>query len=86
MSRHDDDPLAALERRHTAELAAMHRAVAAAQDRSYWLDRLGIDLNVVMRRPGALQAVKAWELLGRARTRASLIWRSHSPFRTHPTR
>jgi hypothetical protein len=45
-------------------------AVAEWQDRAYWLDRLHIDLNAVMRRPGAnqlrlaLKAVRAayWQL------------------------
>jgi hypothetical protein len=31
-------------------------AVAVAQDRLYWLDRWHIDLNAVMRRPGAMRA------------------------------
>jgi hypothetical protein len=36
------------------ELAARaNAAVAAAQDRVYWLDRWGIDLNALMRRRGA---------------------------------
>jgi hypothetical protein len=43
----------ALERRHTEEIARANAAVAAAQDRSYWLDRWQIDLNAVMRRRGA---------------------------------
>jgi hypothetical protein len=30
-------------------------AVAEWQDRAYWLDRLHIDLNALMRRPGANQ-------------------------------
>lgn len=30
-----------------------NRAVAAAQERVYWLDRWHIDLNELMRRPGA---------------------------------
>jgi hypothetical protein len=30
-------------------------AVAQWQDRAYWLDRLHIDLNALMRRPGANQ-------------------------------
>jgi hypothetical protein len=40
-----------------AELAETHRranaAIAAAQDRAYWLDRWHVDLNAVMARPGA---------------------------------
>jgi hypothetical protein len=45
-------------------------AVAQWQERAYWLDRLHIDLNALMRRPGAnqlrlaLKAVRAsyWQL------------------------
>ena len=37
-----------------SELAARaNAAVAAAQERVYWLDRWGIDLNALMRRRGA---------------------------------
>jgi hypothetical protein len=35
------------------ELARAHAALAAAQDRSYWLDRWHLDLNALMRRRGA---------------------------------
>ncbi len=57
-----------------AELVAVQEranaAVAEWQERAYWLDRLHIDLNAVMRRPGAnqlrlaLKAVRAafWQL------------------------
>ncbi len=33
-------------------MATAHAALAEAQDRLYWLDRWGVDLNAVMRRPG----------------------------------
>jgi hypothetical protein len=37
-----------------AELAARaNAAVAAAQDKAYWLDRWGLDLNRLMERKGA---------------------------------
>jgi hypothetical protein len=36
--------------------ARANTAVAEWQDRAYWLDRLHIDLNAIMRRPGANQA------------------------------
>jgi hypothetical protein len=37
-----------------AELAARaNAAVAAAQDKAYWLDRWGLDLNGLMKRKGA---------------------------------
>ena len=49
-----------------AELAAhANAAIAAAQDRAYWLDRWHLDLNALMRRPAAgrvravLRAVRA---------------------------
>jgi hypothetical protein len=50
--------------------ARADRAVAEWEDRAYWLDRLHIDLNALMRRPGAnqlrlaLKAVRAvyWRL------------------------
>jgi uncharacterized protein (DUF3084 family) len=42
-----------LERELAERTAKAEAAVAAAQDRSYWLDRLRIDLNAVMRRPVA---------------------------------
>ena len=35
--------------------ARANEAVASWQDRAYWLDRLHIDLNAMMRRPGAKQ-------------------------------
>ena len=44
-----------LEREHAEQIARAHDALAAAQDRSYWLDRWGVDLNALMERPGAGQ-------------------------------
>jgi hypothetical protein len=54
--------LEAIEREHVDQLARAHAALAAAQDRSYWLDRWGVDLNALMRRPGArrLRALLRW--------------------------
>lgn len=54
--------LEAMEREHVEQLARAHAALAAAQDRSYWLDRWGVDLNAAMRRPGArrLRALLRW--------------------------
>lgn len=51
-----DERLAAIEREHVEQLARAHEALARAQDRSYWLDRWGVDLNAAMRRPGARRA------------------------------
>lgn len=45
--------LAALEAEQADQLARAHAALAATQDRLYWLDRWGIDLNALMRRRGA---------------------------------
>ena len=41
------------ERERIEEIARANAAVAAAQDRSYWLDRWHVDLNTLMRRRGA---------------------------------
>jgi hypothetical protein len=46
------------ERELTTRAAEANAAIAAAQDRSYWLDRWRLDLNALMRtRPG--QALNA---------------------------
>ena len=37
------------------QVAAANAAVAAAQERVYWLDRWHIDLNALMRRRGAAE-------------------------------
>jgi hypothetical protein len=47
--------VADLERELAERTALANAAVAAAQDRSYWLDRWGIDLNALMRRRGAAE-------------------------------
>jgi hypothetical protein len=39
------------ERERTARAAEANAAIAAAQDRSYWLDRWQFDLNAFMRTP-----------------------------------
>jgi hypothetical protein len=60
----------ALESELVAVQDRANAAVAEWQERAYWLDRLHIDLNAVMRRPGAnqlrlaLKAVRAayWQL------------------------
>jgi hypothetical protein len=54
--------LEAIEREHVEQLARAHAALAEAQDRSYWLDRWGVDLNTLMRRPSArrLRALLRW--------------------------
>src|SRR3954464_204242 len=45
--------IAALEDEVIERTARANAAVAAAEDRSYWLDRWRVDLNALMRRPGA---------------------------------
>ncbi len=44
-----------LERERTEQIAAANAAVAAAQERAYWLDRWHLDLNALMARPGAAE-------------------------------
>jgi len=53
----------ALEEEQTERVARAHTAVAAAQDRVYWLDRWGLDLNALMRRRGASQGRAALRVL-----------------------
>jgi hypothetical protein len=47
--------VADLERELEERTRRANAAVAAAQDRSYWLDRWGVDLNALMRRRGAAE-------------------------------
>ena len=47
--------LADLERELAERTVRANAAIAAAQDRSYWLDRWGVDLNALMRRRGAAE-------------------------------
>lgn len=79
-----DDEVEALRRRVAdleQELAKRteraNAAVAAAQDRSYWLDRWGIDLNAIMRRRGAAE-LRAGLRAARAAYRAAYDLRSKS--------
>ena len=46
----------ALERERAEEIARANAAIAAAQERAYWLDRWQVDLNAVMARPAATRA------------------------------
>jgi hypothetical protein len=45
--------------------------LAAALDRSYWLDRLGLDLNALMSRPAARRLRRIWRLAAAASRTAS---------------
>jgi hypothetical protein len=42
-----------LERERLETMARANDAIAAAQDRAYWLDRWHLDLNALMARPAA---------------------------------
>jgi hypothetical protein len=44
-----------LERERAEQIAASNAAVAALQERVYWLDRWHLDLNALMKRPGAAE-------------------------------
>jgi hypothetical protein len=59
-----------LEQELAERTAKAEAAVAAAQDRSYWLDRTRIDLNAVMRHRAARVAFEA--LLATARALMAL--------------
>jgi hypothetical protein len=65
--------IAELERELAERTARANAAVAAAEDRSYWLDRMRIDLNAVMRNPVA-RALFSMALLA-ARVWRGLRWR-----------
>jgi hypothetical protein len=43
--------VAELERELAEQTARTNAAIAAAEDRSYWLDRMHVDMNAVMRNP-----------------------------------
>lgn len=47
--------VAELERERAEQFAAANAAIAAAQERTYWLDRWHLDLNALMRRRGAAE-------------------------------
>lgn len=47
--------VAALEAELLAQAERTGRIVAEAQERTYWLDRWHLDLNALMRKPGAAQ-------------------------------
>jgi hypothetical protein len=65
--------VAELERELAERSARANAAVAAAEDRSYWLDRMRIDLNAVMRRPVARAAFSLAQFA--ARVWRALRWR-----------
>ena len=56
--------VAQLERELAAQSARTNRLIAQAQERTYWLDRLGLDLDRVMAKPAVW---RAYRLAGRTR-------------------
>ena len=62
--------VAVLERELAAQAARTNEIVAAAQERTYWLDRWHLDLNALMERPGAA------EFRAVVRFARGLIWRA----------
>jgi hypothetical protein len=55
MADSPDRRLEELDRQRVEQLAKANEALAAAQDKSYWLDRWHVDLNAVMARRGAAE-------------------------------
>lgn len=51
--------VAELERELAEQAARTNALVAQAQERTYWLDRLGLDLDRVMARPAVWKAYRA---------------------------
>jgi hypothetical protein len=76
--------IAALERELTEQTARANAAVAAAQERTYWLDRWHLDLDALMARPwvrrldaGARRAlaIARWFARSSQRLRARILRR-----------
>jgi hypothetical protein len=61
--------VAALESELVETQARANLVVSQAQERVYWLDRWHLDLNALMRRPGAAQ------LRGTLRAIRAVVWR-----------
>lgn len=60
--------IAALESELVEVQARANAAVAAAQEKAYWLERWHLDLNALMRKPGAAQfraGLRAVRFVGR---------------------
>ena len=64
-----------LERQLADQAERTNDAVAAAQDRSYWLDRYHIDLNAIMARRSAQRAVELAGVVRRGLRRARALVR-----------
>jgi hypothetical protein len=65
--------IAALEEELAQQSARANAAVAAAEDRSYWLDRMHLDMNAVMRNPVARALFSLAQFA--ARVWRALSWR-----------
>jgi hypothetical protein len=65
--------VAELERELAEQSARANAAIAAAEDRSYWLDRLRIDMNAVMENPVARTLFAVGQFA--ARVWRALSWR-----------
>jgi signal transduction protein with GAF and PtsI domain len=71
--------VASLEAELTETQARTNAIVAQTQERVYWLDRWHLDLNALMRRPGAAElraALRAIRAVSRLATRARRRLRS----------
>jgi cell division septum initiation protein DivIVA len=67
--------VAELERELAERTGRANAAVAAAEDRLYWLDAWGVDLDAVMARPLAQRAYAAAGRLRRAKRLAGRVRR-----------
>ena len=70
--------VAALEAELVEQAARTERIVAEAQERTYWLDRWHLDLNALMRRPGAaelraLMRGMRWVVRGMKKVKRTLL-------------
>lgn len=61
--------VAELEAQLEAQAQATTRLVAEAQEKLYWLERWHIDLDRIMRKPGAIQSLDA------LRSARKVVWR-----------
>jgi SAM-dependent methyltransferase len=79
--------LDALERSHAEQIARANAAIAAAQDKSYWLERWHVDLNELMRRRGASETRAAVRALRAVYRRMyDLRYRTRDQVRALPLR
>jgi SAM-dependent methyltransferase len=75
------------EQEHAERIKRANAALAAAQDKAYWLDRWQLDLNELMRRPGASEARAALRGLRSVyRGLYKLRWRIRDQVRAVPLR